>query len=152
MKIIEANKFHASIIVEMLKEYRNETPLELFESINDEAYINKLLAHIFAGRGLILLAYKNETPVGMLASFIDQSIWDPNLCVLKELAYWVKPEFRGTSAGYRLLSKYNEIAQSFLDSGRIKQWTISKMVNSPDLDYSKFGFRKIEETYSQGEV
>lgn len=152
MKIIEANKFHASIIVEMLKEYRNETPLELFKSINDEAYINKLLAHIFAGRGLILLAYKNETPVGMLASFIDQSIWDPNLCVLKELAYWVKPEFRGTSAGYRLLSKYNEIAQSFLDSGRIKQWTISKMVNSPDLDYSKFGFRKIEETYSQGEV
>lgn len=150
MNVIEANKFHAPIIIEMLKEYRNETPLKLFESINDEAYINKLLAHIFAGRGLILLAYKDETPVGMLASFIDQSIWDPSLCILKELAYWVKPEYRGTSAGYRLLSKYNQSAELLLDQGRIKQWTISKMVNSPDLDYDKFGFRKIEETYSQG--
>lgn len=150
MKIIEANKFHAPIIIEMLKEYRHATPLSIFESCNDEEYINKLLAHIFAGRGIALLAYKDETPIGMLIGFIDQSIWDPHLCILKELAYWVKPNYRGSTAGYRLLSKYNEIAKSMLDTKRIKQWTISKMVNSPDLDYSRFGFKKIEETYSQG--
>jgi hypothetical protein len=60
----------------------------------------------------------------------------------------VYPEYRGTSAGYRLLSKYNEVAQSLSDMGRIKTWTISKMVNSPDLDYGKLGYRKIEETWS----
>lgn len=149
-KIIIANKFHAPIIIDMLKEYRSETPIEMFKHCDDEAYINKLLSHIFAGRGLCLISYKDDVPGGMLVSFIDQSIWDPNICVLKELAYWVKPEFRGGTMGYRLLSKYNELAQSLLEQGRIKQWTISKMVNSPNLDYSKFGFRKVEETYSQG--
>lgn len=152
IKIVEANKFHQDIIISMLKDYRDSTPLEMFSQCNDEDYIKRLLAHIFAGRGVLLLAYKNETPIGMLVSFVDQSIWDPKLCILKELAYWVKPEFRGTSAGYRLLSKYNDIAQSLFEQKRIKQWTISKMVNSPDLNYERFGFKQIETTYSQGEV
>ena len=150
MKIIEANKFHAPIIIDMLLEYKTNTPVKSFESSGDVEFVKKLLAHIFAGRGIALLAYKDETPVGMLIGFIDQSIWDPKLCILRELAYYVTPKYRGSTAGYRLLSKYNEIAQSMLDSNRIKQWTISKMVNSPNLDYSKFGFKKIEETYSQG--
>lgn len=152
IKVIEANKFHTPVIIDMLKDYRNATPVDIFSECDDEDYIKKLLAHIFAGRGVLLIAYKDNEPVGMLVSFVDQSIWDPKLCVLKELAYWVKPEFRGTSAGYRLLSKYNDIAQSLFEQKRIKQWTISKMVNSPDLSYEKFGFKKVEETYSQGEV
>jgi len=150
MKIIEANKFHTPIIIEMLKSYREVTPIDFFKYCDDEEYITQLLSHIFAGRGVALIAYREETPVGMLLGFIDRSIWEPKLCVLKELAYWVYPEYRGTSAGYRLLSKYNEVAQSFSDMGRIKTWTISKMVNSPDLDYSKLGYRKIEETWSMG--
>lgn len=150
MKIVIANKFNTPDIIKMLKNYRNNTPIESFKDCNDEEYITKLLTHIYAGRGTILLAYKDEQPVGMLIAFIDNSIWDPSLCVMRELAYWVEPEFRGTTAGYRLLSKYVEIAQSYLDMGRIKQCTISKMVNSPDLKYDKFGFSKVEETYSMG--
>ena len=148
MKIIEANKFHTSVIIEMLKQYREVTPVAFFKECNDELYINKLLAHIFAGRGLALLAYREDECVGMILSFIDQSIWDPEICVMKELAYWVVPKYRGTSAGYRLLSKYNEFGRSLTEAGRIKTWTISKMVNSPDLDYAKFGFSKCEETWS----
>lgn len=150
MKIIEANKFHIPKIIEMLKHYKEVTPISFFKDIDNEQYITSLLTHILIGRGVILLSYKDDIPTGMLISFIDTSIWDSNLCVLKELAYWVEPEYRGTSAGYRLLSKYNEVAQSLLDAGRIKTWTISKMSNSPDLDYSKLGYKKIEETWSMG--
>lgn len=150
MKIIEANKFHIPIIIEMLKHYKEVTPISFFKDITNEEYISGLLTHILAGRGVILLSYKDDVPTGMLLAFIDTSIWDNKLCVLKELAYWVEPQFRGTTAGYRLLSKYNEVAQSLLDVGRIKTWTISKMVNSPDLDYSKLGYRKVEETWSMG--
>jgi RimJ/RimL family protein N-acetyltransferase len=151
MKIIEANKFHTPIIIDMLKEYRSATPVALFAECNDEEHIKVLLAHLFAGKGMALLACRDDdVVVGMLLAMIDQSIWDTNLCILKELAYWVSPEFRGTSAGYRLLSKYNDHAKSLLDLGRIQAWTISKMVNSPDLDYGKFGFSKAEETWYQG--
>jgi len=150
MKIIEANKFHTPIIIEMLKEYRSATPISLFMHCNDEEYITILLTHIYAGRGVALLSFRDDKPTGMILGMIDQSIWDNKLCILKELAYWVKPEFRGTSAAYRLLSKYNDLGQSLFDSGRIKAWTISKMVNSPDLDYGKFGYRKAEETWCMG--
>ena len=150
MKIVEANKFHTDIIIEMLLRYKHETPVAAFSNYGNVEFVKKVLTHIFAGRGVALLAFKDEVPAGLLIGFIDQSIWDPELCILKELAYWVNVEFRGTSAAYRLLSKYNENAKSLLDSGRIQQWTISKMVNSPDLDYTKFGFSKVEETFSQG--
>jgi predicted GNAT superfamily acetyltransferase len=148
MKIVEANKFHSDVIIQMLKNYREVTPVEFFKYCDNEEYINKLLRHIFAGRGIVLLAYKEDKAIGMLVGFIEQSIWDPDICMMRELAYWVEPEHRGSSAAYRLLSKYNEIAQSLLDTGRIKTWTISKMVNSPDLSYDKLGFRKVEETWS----
>ena len=150
MKIVIANKFHTPDIIDMLRLYRDETPIESMKHCDNEEYIKKLLSHLFAGRGIILLAYKEKEIVGMLICFIDQNIWDPNLLVMRELAYYVKKEYRGTSAGYRLLAKYNEMAEEYKEQGRIKQWTISKMVNSPDLDYSKFGFNKVEETYSQG--
>lgn len=150
MKIIEANKFHIPIIIEMLKHYRECTPIDMFKNINDEEYIIKLLSYIFAGKGTILLSYKDDVPTGMLIAFIDSNIWDSNFNVLKELAYWVEPEYRGSSAGYRLLKRYNEIGEELLGQGRIKTWTISKMINSPNLDYSKLGFNKIEETWSMG--
>lgn len=150
MKIIEANKFHIPIIIEMLKHYRECTPIDMFKNINDEEYIIKLLSYIFAGKGTILLSYKDDVPTGMLIAFIDSNIWDSNFNVLKELAYWVEPEYRGSSAGYRLLKRYNEIGEELLSQGRIKTWTISKMINSPNLDYSKLGFNKIEETWSMG--
>ena len=150
MKIIQANKFHTPIIIEMLKQYRNYAPVDMFKIIDDEVHITTLLTHIYAGRGIALLAYNEDKPVGMILGFIDQSIWDTKLCILKELAYWVNVESRGSTAAYRLLSKYNEVAQSLLNMGRIKTWTISKMTNSPDLDYSKFGYRKVEETWTMG--
>jgi len=143
-----ANKFHTPLIIEMLKEYRSATPVALFAECDDEDYIKHMLAQLFAGRGFALLATKDAMAVGMVLGMIDQSIWDSQICILRELAYWVKPEHRGTSAGYRLLSKYNEHGRLLLDTGRVQSVTISKMVNSPDLDYAKFGYSKVEETWS----
>lgn len=148
MKIVEANKFHTPVIIEMLKKYRGATPVSMFAECNDEEYIRKLLTHIYMGKGIALLAYKDDEPVGMILGVIDQSIWDTEIRILKELAYWVNPESRGSTAGYRLLSRYNDLARQLRDDGRISVWTISKMSNSPDLDYGKFGYRKVEETWS----
>jgi RimJ/RimL family protein N-acetyltransferase len=147
--IIElANKFHTPLIIEMLKEYRSATPVALFAECDDEEYIKKMLAQLFAGRGFALIATRDNMAAGMVLGIIDQSIWDSQICILRELAYWVKPEYRGTSAGYRLLLKYNEYGKSLIDAGRVQSVTISKMVNSPDLDYAKFGYSKVEETWS----
>lgn len=151
MKIELANKFDVPELIEMIKRYRDNAPVEQFKFLNDEEHMSKVLSHILVGRGLIVVAKHNDKIIGTIISFIDQSLWDDNLLVLKEMAYWVDPEHRGSTAGYKLLVKYNELAQKLKNDGRISMWTISKMITSPNLDYQRFGYRKIEETWVMGE-
>lgn len=150
MNVRQANKFDTPRIIEMLKHYREVTPVSSFKECNNIEHMIAILTHIYAGKGIALVAESNDKIIGMMLSVIDQSIWDPKICVLKELAYWVELESRGSTAGYRLLLEYNRVARSLLVTGRINHWTISKMSNSPDLDYSRFGFTRVEETWSQG--
>ena len=151
MNIVLTNKFHTPIIIEMLKHYRNMSPIDMIKEANNKEYITKLLSHIYAGRGIGLLSYKDDVPTGMLLAMVDASIWDPSLLMMREIAYWVEPEYRNTTSGYRLLAKYKEIGDEMIKDGKIKKYTISKMINSPDLDYGRLKFRKIEETWTVGE-
>ncbi len=149
MQVRTATKFDIPILLNMLGKYRSLTPLEcLSNSSLDKA--EKILTHIIAGAGVAIIAEKDEQPIGMMLGIISDNIWDNDILMLKELAYWVDVEHRGGTAGYRLLNKYNEIAKQYHDMGRIKLWTVSKMSNSPNLSYEKFGYKKIEETYCQG--
>lgn len=149
MKIRLANKFDLPHIIKMLKHFRNETPIKLMSECDNENYINKLYHAILIGKGVALIAEK-DVPVGMIMGIIDNNIWDPDLFVLKELVYWVEPIHRNSTAGYRLLKKYNELAQELVDNKRISMYTMTKMTNSPDLDFSKFGYRKTEEVWVSG--
>jgi GNAT superfamily N-acetyltransferase len=85
----------------------------------------------------------------MIMALKNENLWDPEIHAFNELAFWVEPEHRGTSAGYRLLKAYQEAAEQAKASGEIKYYTISKMINSPDLSYDRFGFRKLEEMWEQ---
>lgn len=150
MKTRLANKHDLPRVIEMLKRFREQTPIELMRGINDEAYITQLYTVLINGGGLIIIAEENNQVAGMCLGMIDGTIWDPKLLVLRELVYWVEPEYRGGTAGYKLLKRYSDEADNLLDQNRIKLYTISKLVNSPDLDYGRFGFRKIEETWVAG--
>lgn len=150
MKVRLANKFDLPHVIEMLKHFREETPIELMRNCDNEEYINKLYHAVIIGGGLALIAEKNNKPIGMIIGLIDANIWDPKLLVLRELVYWVEPEFRNTTAGHRLLKEYNKRAKDLKDINRISMYTMTKMVNSPDLDFSKFGYRKTEEVWVAG--
>ena len=130
----------------MLKHYRDASGVEYVKDCSNEEYIKQLLANIFAGMGVIFIA-ENEKPIGMLIAIITSNIWDRSIRELNELAYWVEPEARGGSAGYRLLKCYVDFAEQLKQDNRIKKYTISKMFNSPDLKYHKLGFAKLEEKW-----
>jgi GNAT superfamily N-acetyltransferase len=66
-----------------------------------------------------------------------------------ELAWYVKPEFRNTTIGYRLLKEYVDYGKQLKEEGRIRVFSIAKMVTSPDIKYNKFGFTKIDENWIQ---
>lgn len=142
-----ADKFDLPQIVEMLRHYRSQSPLECLRSANNEQYILSLLSRMLAGAGLILVAEKEDSIVGMILAVKVPNIWDPDILSMTELAYWVEPEHRNSTIGYRLLQEYRSHCEKSKDAGSIEYYTISKMVNSPDLDYSRFGFYKLEEVW-----
>jgi len=143
--IRQANKFDKPQIIEMLRMFRNESPIQQYKDLENAEYINRLLDSIIAGKGVIFIA----DGIGMIIGIISPTIWDDTALALHELAWYVKPECRSTSAlvGYRLLRTYLDYAKQLKDDGKIKLYTLTKMSTSPDMKYEKFGFSKIEENW-----
>jgi N-acetylglutamate synthase-like GNAT family acetyltransferase len=148
MIIREANRFDLTAIVEMLKNFRAATPLECMNECDNVQHISMLLHTALVGGGIALVALDNQVrPIGMIIGLIEQNIWDQNIYALRELCFWVEPEQRNTSAGYRLLHEYTRLAKQMVNAGRITMFTMTKMTNSPDLKLQKFGYEKVEETW-----
>lgn len=145
--IRQANKFDIKAIINLLKQYKESAPLDVLKYANDEEYITKLLSELLAGSGIIFLAEKNNVIIGMLIAIIMPNIWNPKAQQCSEVAYWVDPEFRGGTAAYRLIAAYIKECDAMVKQGKIQFYTMTKMVNSPDLKYNKFGFSKLEETW-----
>jgi N-acetylglutamate synthase-like GNAT family acetyltransferase len=150
MNIRLANKFDQPEILEMLRHFREQTPIEDIKNCDNAEYISSLYHALLVGGGIALVAEINDEIIGMVLGIIEQNIWDPNKYLLRELVYWVEPKARGTTAGYRLLKEYNKFAEELKKQNRIHMYTMTKMVNSPDIDFNRFGYRKIEEVWVAG--
>jgi hypothetical protein len=116
---------------------------------DNQSHVESLLSEILAGRGRIFLADSEGEVAGLLIAMLNPNVWDSQILCLNELAWWVEPKYRQSSAGYKLLLAYRTYAQEQKSQDKIKYFTISKMVNSPNLDYSRFEFDKLEEMWSQ---
>ena len=104
-----------------------------------------MLDSILAGQGVIFI----EEGKGLLAALIMPSIWNDKVFVMHELAWYVRPEHRRSSIGYRLLKAYILYGNELKNKERIKYFTLSKLDTSPNLKYEKQGFRKKDENWIQ---
>ncbi len=143
--IRQATKQDKKQIIELMQLFRAESSIEQYKNLNNEIYWNKLLDTILAGAGIIFI----EDGVGLIMAIITPTIWCDKTLYMQELAWYVKPEQRNTSIGYRLLKKYVEYGNKLKDEGRISMFAIAKMVTSPDIKYGKFGFTKLDENWIQ---
>lgn len=144
LQIRKATPVDLPILLDMLRRYREQTPLEFLKKADNAIYITQMLSEIMAGRGVILVAEK-ESLIGMLIAGIHPSVWSPAHLLLTEFAWWVEPKYRGGTAGHRLLKRYITEAQKMKNQGRICNFFVSKMSNSPNLNYERFGFQYLEE-------
>ena len=147
MKIRHATKYDARSIINMLWHYNDSGAIEGL-SVADEKTALKILTHILAGAGIALVAEKNNEPVGMLLAFKVPFLWDNSKYIMNEIAYWVEEEHRGGTAGYRLIKEYVDECEQLKDEAIIAKYTISQM-EGQTLNYSRFGFKPIEHTWSQ---
>lgn len=146
MKIRLANKFDIPQLAEMLRHYRDSGAIKGLK-VEDETTGLKILTAIIVGMGVAIVSEKDNKLTGMLLAIKTPFMWDNTKLVMSEIAYWVEPEHRGSTAGYRLLSKYVEIADDLMQNGTIMNYTISQMAEQK-LDYSRFGLKPIETTWS----
>ena len=141
--IRQANKFDKPQIIEMLRMFRNESPIQQYKELENESYINRLLDSIIAGQGVIFI----DDDIGFIMGIKIPTIWDDTKIALYELAWFVKKEYRHKTIGYRLFKTYINYAKQLKDEGKIALYTITKMTTSPDMNYGKYGFSKIEENW-----
>lgn len=143
--IRKATKYDKIQIIEMMKLFRAESNIEQFKDIDNEPYWNKLLDNILAGAGVVFI----EEGKGFIMALISHTAWCDKTYQMYELAWYVQPKFRNTTIGYRLLKTYVDYGKQLKAEGRIKLFSIAKMVTSPDVKYNKFGFGKLDENWIQ---
>tara|TARA_R110000803_G_scaffold4020_4_gene13782 strand:+ start:2752 stop:3243 length:492 start_codon:yes stop_codon:yes gene_type:complete len=161
MKIRHATLQDFDRIMELMVNFANAAVYEPFwnPEYNDN-YIRRLLI-TFQQEGCILLAVKDqpdqpdqvdqtEIVVGMLIAHMQGDPWLPQIKTLKELAWWVEPEYRNTTAGYKLLKQYVKLGEGLTEKGKIKGFTLTNMTNSPVQNFEKFGWTKVETNYIWG--
>lgn len=143
--IREATKYDKPQIIELMKLFRKESNIKQYQGLDNEPYWNTLLDTILAGAGIIYI----EDNVGLIMAIITPTIWCDKTFFMQELAWYVKPEHRNSSTGYRLLKKYVDYGNELKAQGRIAMFAMAKMVTSPDIKYGKFGFTKLDENWIQ---
>ena len=137
-------------IINALKEFADYQPLGRLqveaEHYNDH-HIRKILDAI-RSNGLCLIAETQEQEIaGVFMGVIAPDIWLPNVFFMNELVWWVCPNHRDSTAGYRLLREYVKQGKQMVEAGRISTFTMTLLDNSPAIDLEKRGWQKIETNY-----
>jgi hypothetical protein len=143
--IRQATRQDKQQIIRMMKLFRAESNIVQYQGLDNEPYWNKLLDTILAGAGIIYI----EDDVGLIMALITPTVWCDKTLYMQELAWYVIPEKRNTTIGYRLLKKYVDYGNELKSQGRIAMFAIAKMTTSPDIKYGKFGFTKLDENWIQ---
>ena len=141
-----ANKFDIPILIAMIQEFSKETLIQKYkdQALWDKKYVGNLLYSLILGRGFIVI---DEDLKGMIIAMITPNVWCPQSNQLNELAWWVAPEARNGLLGGKLWIEFNKQAQKLLDEKRIDVVMTSLMANSPEIDYSKRGFKQLHTTF-----
>ena len=144
--IREATPFDMPALIEMMRGYVSEAPMETLKdsSLHNQVHIESLLTGLMFGRGFILI---DDQCRGFIAAIINSNVWCPSIMELHELAWWVKPEYRGGAVGGRLWLEFDTMAQDLLDNGRVQIICSSILADSPKINYEKRGWRLMQKTY-----
>lgn len=141
--IRQATKYDKTEVIRLMKLFRAESPVKQIYFEDDEEHWHKLLDNIFAGAGAVFL----EHGKGLLMCMVLQSVWSSKVFGLHELAWYVEPQYRNGTTGFKLLKAYLDYADELKESKRINFCILSKLPQTPNLDYTKFGFAKLDENW-----
>ena len=143
---------HATIkdydaIMGLLANFADAAPLDsLHKPQSDQRRVGHFLTEL-QRTGVVLVAEADGQIQGMILGQIQPDTWLPYIRTLRELAWWVEPDYRNTTVGYRLLKAYTDFGKHLQRTDQIDQFTLTLLTNSPDLGLEKRGWVPIETNY-----
>ena len=145
--IRQATQDDTMTVVALLRQFLNETSYEQGkEAAKDLEHLCKLTWLTFQN-GYIWLAYVDEKPAGLLMAIKEPNMWFPKAKELREIVWFVLPEYRKNTIGGKLFLNYCKKGEDLLKQGLIQGYFTTKMTTTDTIDYEARGFRLKEQTY-----
>lgn len=135
-------------IMKLMINFANSAPLEALHNPQyDHRRIQHLLAKISTHGCIVVGEDKSGEIQGVLIAGISEDPWLPHVKTLREMMWWVEPEHRNTTMGYKLLLKYTQFGKELVAKNQIATFTLTNMKISPTFDLEKRGWKEIETNY-----
>lgn len=144
MKVRSATIKDYDDIKRLMIDFANFNPVEdLHNPKYDYDHVNRVIDHIVKD-GIALVCEHNGAVVGMLLATIQGDLWLPHVKRMTEVAWWVEKQYRGTTAGARLLKFYMGVGIALQERGDITSFTLTTLATTPDLKLDKRGWQPID--------
>ena len=138
-------------VLDLMLEFSQESGVASYARDDyDRTSAKNILLRCMNG-GISFVAQVDNCIVGTLLSICESDLWMPKIRRIRELAWYITPEYRNTRLGPLMYLEYCRHAERQYELKRIASYTMTKLYNSPDFDYQRKGFRLIESTYVRGE-
>ena len=131
-------------IKRLMIDFANNNPVEDLQTPEyNDMHVNRLLDHL-THEGVSLVCEDKGKVIGMILASIQGDIWLPHVKRMTEIAWWVESEYRGTTAGARLLHEYITIGKRLTDEKIISSFTLTTLATTPDLKLQERGWESID--------
>jgi hypothetical protein len=133
--------------IALLQRFLKDTAYEQGKTASTNREHLGRLCHTIQNAGYIWLAYIDDQAVGILAAVKEPNMWSPKHQQLRELVWYVLPEYREQTVGGRLFLTYCNEGDSLIRAGVIDGYFTTRMATTNNIDLERRGFKLKESTY-----
>jgi len=133
--------------IDLLKQFVKETVYQdLYPQHGNDMHLGRLV-HVVMTNHYAWLDLREGKAVGILLAVKEANMWAPAQKQLRELVWYVLPEYRHTTAAARLFAEYCRTAEALADAGQIQGYFASTMPTTGAVNLERRGFQPVQQTY-----
>ena len=132
-------------VLRMLKSFAAASLVDYAQwTTKDEAAARTRLMQLILHQYLIV-AVKEDQLVGMIGAIKEQDPWIASRSRMRELFWWVDPDFRRGRLSAELYFRWEQDCERFIRDKLVDQVSLSTQPGSSDLDLRKRGWKCVEQ-------
>jgi N-acetylglutamate synthase-like GNAT family acetyltransferase len=142
-------------IISLLREFAADSGIESASEYFSPKAVGGMISYSIRNGCCIIAVDKvsrEENIVGVIMGAINVNPWTSQTRELRELAWYVKPEYRKGRSGIKLYNRYKEESRELIESGEVSASFMTTLESSGDRleRIVERDFSKIESHYMMG--